>query len=99
MSEEPTVLMTVVARDDPPNLTEAAEQLGLGLDALVEGFGVVPVEPARGIYCVEVRADRIPRDFGGRALGTGPHSNPPIEPMGPIPGGANDDATEDDATE
>lgn len=82
MAERRTVLMTVTREAGPPSLAEAASQLGIGEDDLNRGFGVVPIDPAKGSYAVEVFEDRLPAGPGGKPRDD-TYSNPPIEPFGP----------------
>ncbi|RAI45366.1 hypothetical protein [Rhodoplanes roseus] len=83
MGEPRTALMTVTGRGGPPTLAEAATQLGLGPADLDAGFGVVPVDPERDLFAVEVRADRVPPAGPAGEAYRGPFSNPDIAPFGP----------------
>lgn len=82
MAEPDTVLMTVHGKDGAPSLEAAAQELGIATDALNAAFGVVPIDPGKGLYCVEVQAGRLPADAGSPPY-EGPYSNPRIEPFGP----------------
>ena len=73
-----TVLATVTGHERPPSLAEAAAQLGVAVADLDQGFGVVMLDPAGGLYFVAVDAHR----YVG-AAGTGPFANPEISPFGP----------------
>ena len=76
----PKALMTVVA-DKPPSLAEAAGLLGVAVADLDEAFGVVPVDPAQGLYAVEVDADKLPAEPAGQPY-RGPFSSPRIGSLG-----------------
>ncbi|MBI5112389.1 MAG: hypothetical protein HZA68_10495 [Rhodovulum sp.] len=94
MGAPKTALMTVTGAERPPSLAEAAGELGLTVDALNPEFGVVPIDPARRLFAVEVWADRLAvpgspvagDDARGRdATGDdyrGPYANPEIAPFG-----------------
>lgn len=78
--------MTVVATGGQPTLADAALQLGVQESGLSAEFGVLLVDPANGVYCVEVYADSLPPEKPRpEEDGTyrGPFSNPRIEPAGP----------------
>ena len=77
----PKALMTIVA-DKPPSLAEAAALLGVAVADLNEAFGVVPVDPAQGLYAVEVDADKLPAQSAGDKPYRGPFSSPRIAPLG-----------------
>jgi hypothetical protein len=76
--------MTVTAPHGKPTLAEAAEQLGVATEDMDAVFGVVPVDPDRGIYAVQVRADKLPKHSERPSDYRGPWSNPPIAPLGPV---------------
>jgi hypothetical protein len=78
------VLMTVQGQDGPPSLAEAAAQIGVGVEDVDATFGVVPIDPANGLYSVQVRADRLPAGTEKAVPYRGPFSNPKIEPTGPV---------------
>lgn len=82
MADEPMVLMMVKGDKAAPTLAGAAELLKLEVGDLDAGFGVVPVDPERGLYSVRARADRVTADRS--ADDCGPFSDPKIEPMGPV---------------
>lgn len=86
--------MTVSGSKGPPSLDDAAKQLGVRVDDLNAVFGVVPVDPDRGVYSVEVRADRIPAKAAEAEPYRGPFANPPIAPLGPIQGDSSSDDEE-----
>ena len=82
-------LMTVTIPQGAPSIAAAAKQLGVKPEDIDAAYGVVPVDPDRGLYAVQVRADRLPRQPEGVGEGyRGPWSNPRIEPFGPIQEGA-----------
>lgn len=80
----PTVLVSVEKLGAKPSLEAAASRLGVKLEDIDPGFGLVPVDPAQGIYCVQVIADRLPADFEQRQPYQGPYADPTIVPMGPV---------------
>lgn len=81
MSEPRTALMTVVREGGPPTLEEAAALLGLEMSGLNPGFGVIPVDPRKNLYCVEVFTESLPPDLEARRPYRGPFSNPSIDPL------------------
>jgi hypothetical protein len=85
-------LMTVtVPPRGAPSLGEAARQLGVAVEDMDAAFGVVPIDPDRGIYAVQVRAGKLPGQQGVPPKDYhGPWSNPRIEPFGPVHDDKND---------
>jgi hypothetical protein len=78
-------LMTVTVPHGKPTLAEAAKLLGVATEDVDAAFGVVPVDPDRGIYAVQVRADRLPKQSERQPSDyRGPWSNPSIAPLGPV---------------
>ena len=76
--------MTVSGQGGPPSLSEAARQLGVAIADLNADFGVVPIDPARQLYAVEVEAQSIGAEPAGKKEAyRGPFSNPRIAPFGP----------------
>ena len=92
MSDMPPAveLMTVTSPHGAPSLGEAAKRLGVELSDMDATFGVVPVDPDRGMYAVQVRAGRVPKQAEGSDY-RGPWSNPAIAPFGPVQDGAAPD--------
>jgi hypothetical protein len=90
LAEQKTALMTVTGTAGPPSLAEAAAQLGVSVEDLNAGFGVVPVDPAHGLFTVEVDADRIQESFDKKGTFRGPFSNPRIGHFGPPKSGSDD---------
>jgi hypothetical protein len=82
MAGTPMVLMVVKGEKGPPSLVDAARQLKLAIEDLDAGFGVVPVDPRKGLYSVRARADKV--QPGESSEYRGPFSDPKIEPLGPI---------------
>ena len=72
------VLMVVTRQGGPPSKEEAARQLGVTVDALDPDFGVVTIDPDRGLYSVRVDSSKLGDDFD---QDKGPFSDPPIAPM------------------
>jgi hypothetical protein len=73
-------LMTVKGGPAAPSLADAAKQLGLEEAALDRNFGVVTIDPDRGLFSVRVDASKLSGDFDPEK---GPFSDPPIAPMRP----------------
>ncbi|TQM75723.1 hypothetical protein FHX40_2441 [Thermopolyspora flexuosa] len=66
-------------------LAAAARKLGLSEDDVDAGYGLVPLDPATGLYGVRV-SDEAARRVRPEALteeGEGVHADPRIEPFGP----------------
>jgi hypothetical protein len=80
------VLMTIACPEGEPGLDRAAELLGVPAAEMDKGFGVVVLDPQKGLYAVQVHETAISQrptaDTGGQAV-KGPFSNPRIEPFGP----------------
>jgi len=76
--------MTVQSDDGPPTLETAARQLGVTPEAVDEAFGVVPIDPKRGLYSVQVDAAQLPAGASEGEPYRGPFSTPRIEPFGPV---------------
>ncbi len=81
MAEIPMVLMVVKGDKGAPTLIDAARQLKVAIEDLDASFGVVAVDPSRGLYSVRARADHVQPDESSEYRG--PFSDPKIEPMGP----------------
>ncbi len=80
------ILMTVSSPDAKPDIGRAAEVLGVSQKSLDADFGVVSVDPERGLYAVKVEAEAVPSQppAGTEAKPySGPFSNPRIEAFGP----------------
>jgi|GEM_PF-1048937 len=86
MTKEPPddemALVTVTGEDASLSLEGAAEQLGVEPADLDGEFGVVPIDPRRNLYAVQVRADRLPPDFASSEPFRGPFASPEIAPFG-----------------
>jgi hypothetical protein len=81
LREKDMALMTVVGRGrQQPSLAAAAKQLGVATADVDADYGVVPVDPEKGIYAVMVRADRLHPDDSGQPY-RGPYANLPIVPL------------------
>ncbi|MEV7969323.1 hypothetical protein AB0O34_25545 [Sphaerisporangium sp. NPDC088356] len=74
--------MVLVTVQLPPEATlaQAMRQLGLNEDEVDTAYGLVPLDPAQGLYAL-----RVTEDAGDRVTPAagGPFSDPPIEPYGP----------------
>ncbi|WP_156312042.1 hypothetical protein [Methylobacterium platani] len=77
--EGDTVLMTVHAARRPPSLQQAARSLGVRQSDMDRTFGVVPIDPDRGLFAVKVRSASVAGRGGG---GENRFSNPRIAPFG-----------------
>jgi hypothetical protein len=65
------VIVQVETSGGKPSLAEAARLIGVSIWALSATKGVIPVDPDKGVWCVSVDADAVPRD-------PSPFSNPGI---------------------
>jgi hypothetical protein len=82
--DDAKVMMTVESPAAAPGLARAAEIIGVPLKALDRDFGVVPIDPERGLYAVMVREDAVRgRSRSEERPFSGPFSNPKIEAFGP----------------
>jgi hypothetical protein len=79
-----TVLMTVHGLNGQPSLAQAAGELGVSVADIDQHFGVVPINPAEGLYAVQVKGSSIQNDEAASGDYRGPFSNPEIAPLGPI---------------
>jgi hypothetical protein len=76
--------MTITVAHGAPTIAQAAKQLGVATEDMDLVFGVVPVDPDRGLYAVQVRTDKLPKQPEGSGKDyRGPWSNPAIVPFGP----------------
>lgn len=80
-------LMTITSPRGAPTLSEAARQLGVSVENMDHAFGVVPIDPEKGIYAVQVKGPQATQQGSGQFHG--PWSNPRIEPFGPVKNGSN----------
>jgi hypothetical protein len=79
-----TVLATVKSPgNDAPSLESAAEQLGVHVEHIDARFGVVPIDPSQGLYCVQVLREHLPVGSEHTPY-RGPYANPEIRPFAPI---------------
>jgi hypothetical protein len=85
--EASMVLMTVHGSNGPPSLAQAASELGISVADIDDKFGVVPTNPAEGLYAVQVREFSVDSGSTDREHYRGPYSNPEIAPFGPIQSG------------
>ncbi len=83
MAEADKVLMTVAIPGPKPGIVQAAKAMGVRREALDQGFGVVPVDPERHLYAVQVCASAVPQAASDDESYRGPFSNPRIAPFGP----------------
>ena len=74
-------LFTVEMPEKEPSLEEAAAKLSLPLEKLNPEFGVVGIDPSRGLYCVEALLDDSGEGDEFKPRPGGPWSSPPISPF------------------
>ncbi len=82
----PTVMLTIKLPSERATLAEVRKRLGLAEDEIDEGFGLVALDPAAGLYAVVVAAEagaRASAAAGDTGEVGGPYANPRIEPFGP----------------
>jgi hypothetical protein len=73
-------LMTIRGQGQkPPSYESAASQLGVTIEDIDHSFGIVLLDPAKSLYAVQARADRIRGSNHSRYRG--PFSNPRIGPV------------------
>jgi hypothetical protein len=78
------VMMPVHKSNGAPSLAEAAGELGISVADIDQQFGVVAINPAQGLYAVQVKESSVgSADPGGEPY-RGPYSNPKIAPFGPL---------------
>ena len=83
-TEKTNVLVTVEMPGIEPSIERAAIQLGVNVEDISVAFGLIPVDAGKGLFCVQVQADRLPADFVKRQPFQGPFADPEIAPMGPV---------------
>jgi hypothetical protein len=84
MADAAMALMTVMIPGAKPGIERAAKALGVKPDAIDPAYGVVPLDPSRGLYAVQVREDALLKQKpSSTSTYRGPFSNPRIEPFGP----------------
>lgn len=74
-------MVLVEANPETANAAFAATQLGVPVEAIDQDFGLILVDPSRGLYTLMVEAGSLPPGFAGRTPFRGPFSNPRIEPL------------------
>jgi hypothetical protein len=81
----PFALMTVVLMEDERSLTGVARVLGIKVEEIDPVFGVVPIDPERGTFAIQVRSDKAlqPSHIDAEHH-RGPWANPAIAPLGPV---------------
>lgn len=73
-------LFTIQNEQGAPSLEEAARKLGLAASDLEDAFGVVLLDPKRGMYCVQVRGEKVDQVAEGEEK-QGPFADPEIKPF------------------
>ncbi len=82
MTEIGMVLMTVeIPGTNKPGIIQAARAMGVTRDAIDKAFGVVPVDPDRHLYAVQVRMSDVPVKKRRSKSYRGPFANPRIAPF------------------
>lgn len=76
------VMMTLEGCSGAPSLAEAAERLHVSVEALDESFGVILVDPARGVFTVRVERSALEARGPAEEGVKGPYSDPRIGPFG-----------------
>ncbi|MFN4275113.1 MAG: hypothetical protein ACK4FJ_02350 [Ferrovibrio sp.] len=80
-------LMTILSRKGPPDIETAAASLHVAAEDIDQEYGILPIDPGQGLYCVRVRADSLPAAVShGDAASDGdayrgPFADLPIEPL------------------
>jgi hypothetical protein len=77
-----SALLTVALPGAKPTLADAAAKLGVKAADLDAGFGLVPIDPAQGLYTVELDADLAERVAGKSGGEAEVYSNPEIAAFG-----------------
>jgi hypothetical protein len=72
-------MMTVEGFMERPSLELIAQKLGISTDDLDPGFGVNLIDPAGGVYCVQVRLGSEMRSLRKFDSSEGPWSSPRID--------------------
>ncbi|MFC0865589.1 hypothetical protein ACFHYQ_25165 [Sphaerimonospora cavernae] len=65
------------------SLESAMRHLDLAEDEVDDGYGLIPVDPAKDLYAMRVTEAASRRMAGDRSEVSGPYADPPIEPMEP----------------
>ncbi len=79
---KPGVLMTFEAKGTAPTIQSAARKLGVAPTALDADFGVLAIDPDRGMFTVRVMDEAAVQRSAVRTGVGGPFSNPRIAPFG-----------------
>lgn len=77
-NEQHWVLCTIEGFDSKPSLEKAAQHLAVAASVVDSEFGVVLLDPKRGMYCVQILEDHCPDAIKG-PRSSGPWSSPRIE--------------------
>lgn len=77
------MMLTIEAADvAQPSVEWASELLSVPREAFDERFGVILVDPDRGLYAVRVDAGELPPSVQEDERVSGPFSDPRIAPFG-----------------
>ena len=76
-----SVLMTVTLDQSKASIAAAAKSLGVPVESIDAEFGLVPIDPDRGLYSVKIPSAAVPGGTSGTEF-RGPFSNPRIAPFG-----------------
>lgn len=71
--------MFTIHRDSHPSLSVAAEILGVEPEDLDSGFGVIPLDPQKGSFCVLGDAGKIAPSWEPDSPYSGPWSSPGMQ--------------------
>jgi hypothetical protein len=76
------MLLVTVRLPPGATLAQAMDHLGLVEEEVDTGYGLVPIDPAQGLYVLRA-TEAAARRIDPAAESGGPYSDPPIEPYGP----------------
>ena len=75
-------LLTVRGKgQSAPSYESAARQIGVAKEDVDHSYGIVLLDPAKSLYAVQVRADRIPPVTADAGTYNGPFADPVIAPF------------------
>jgi hypothetical protein len=76
------VLRSVEGFSEPPSIETVAEKLGVSPNAIDQAYGVILIDPSRGMYCVQVREPQPPNKSDTSSPYNGPWASPKIDTFG-----------------
>ena len=80
-AEKKMVLYTIENLGKSPTPAEVADRLGIPAEKIDPAFGIVMLDPARDLYCVQIPAATIPENLINSKDVTGPWETPEIHPV------------------